>query len=171
MSEAGNDPDRFDRLPATEAERSAPDRPTREGVLAWWNERFSIDPGVFANHGFWERGAGKIWALRDDLGQPTPVEIEGLGMTALRTRQQHWKPTLEAAQRFGNAATRNVIELSDAAARAFFAGEDQEIPWDGDWGYLLVAHELAGDVEPVGVGLYVRGELRSQVPKGRRRDL
>ncbi|PSP82174.1 hypothetical protein BRC78_08810, partial [Halobacteriales archaeon QH_8_68_33] len=41
---------------------------------------------------------------------------------------------------------------------------------DGDWGYLVVTHELAGEREPLGVGLYVHGELRSQVPKGRRRD-
>ena len=92
-------------------------------------------------------------------------------MTFLRTRQEHWKPTLEAVQRFGDRATRNVIHLDDAAARAFVAGRDQELDWDGDWGYLVVTHDIAGRVAPVGVGLYVYGELRSQVPKGRRRDL
>jgi NOL1/NOP2/fmu family ribosome biogenesis protein len=163
-----NDGSRFDRLPATDDERVVPDRPTRTEVLAWWDERFGIPPEVFAEHTFWERGNGKIWAFHGELD--TPVEIEGLGMTLLRTRQDHWKPTMAAIQRFGEHASRNVISLDRSQATAFLAGRDQEIPWDGDWGYLVVTHELAGEAEPLGVGLYVYGELRSQVPKGRRRE-
>jgi NOL1/NOP2/fmu family ribosome biogenesis protein len=64
-----------------------------------------------------------------------------------------------------------VIHLTREQAEAFVAGEDREIEWDGDWGYLIAAHDLAGDAEPIGVGLYLHGELRSQIPKGRRRDL
>ena len=160
---------RFDRLPATAAERTVPGRATREEVLGFWSERYGIDPGVFEAHSFWERGAGKLWVFRGET--PTPVEIQGLGMTALRTRQEHWKPTLEAAQRFGRHATRNRVTLSQPAAARFLAGGDQTLEWDGDWGYLLVAHSLAGDPAVLGVGLYVHGELRSMVPKGRRRDL
>jgi len=92
-------------------------------------------------------------------------------MTFLRTRREHWKPTLEAVQRFGDHATERVIGLSGGEAETFVAGHDQELDWDGDWGYLVVTHDLAGRREPVGVGLYVYGELRSQVPKGRRRDI
>jgi len=165
---AENRSHRFDRLPATPEERRVPDRPTRGEVLAWWEERFGVDPSVFEGHTFWERGSGKIWAFAGE--SPTPVEIEGLGMAFLRTRREHWKPTLEAVQRFGAQAMRNVMDLSRPEAAAFLAGEDQELDWDGDWGYLVVTHELAGEREPLGVGLYVHGELRSQVPKGRRRD-
>lgn len=168
---AENDPHRFDRLPRTADDRRVEGRPTREGVLAWWERRFGIAPEVFDDRTFWERGAGKIWVFRDDFDQPSPVEIEGLGLVALRARQEHWKPTLEAAQRFGRHAGRNVIHLGPADARAFLAGEDREIDWNGDWGYLIASHDLAGEPEPIGVGLYLHGELRSQVPKGRRRDL
>jgi len=164
----GNDGDRFDRLPSTAEERTVPRRPTRREVLEWWESRFGVDLEVFAGYTFWERGAGKVWAFAGDA--PSPVAIEGLGMTFLRTRQEHWKPTLSAVQRFGGHASRNVLALSRAEAARFFAGEDQSIDWDGDWGYLVVTHELAGEHEPLGVGLYVHGELRSQVPKGRRRD-
>lgn len=160
---------RFDRLPATAADREVEGRPTRTAVLEWWERRFGIEPAVFEAYSFWERGAGKIWAFRGAV--ESPVEIQGLGMTALRTRQDHWKPTLEAVQRFGDRATRNRIRLSREDTAAFFAGEDQELDWDGDWGYLIVTHGMAGDPEPLGVGLYVHGELRSMVPKGRRRDL
>ena len=164
-----NQPHRFDRLPATDAERRVPGRATREGVLDFFEEQYGIPPATFGDHTFWERGAGKIWVFHGDL--PSPVDVEGLGMTALRTRQEHWKPTLEFAQRFGGAATRNVLHLEEGEAAAFLAGHDQELDWDGDWGYILVTHDLAGGSEPLGVGLYLHGELRSQVPKGRRRDL
>ena len=167
MSET-NDGQRFDRLPATIDERDVEGRATREEVLDWWDERFEISAELFENHSFWEKGAGKIWIFHGDV--PSPTEIEGLGMTFLRTRQEHWKPTTNAVQRFGCEAERNVIELDSEAAMNFVRGEDQKLDWDGDWGYLIASHETAGKREPLGVGLYLHRELRSVVPKGRRRE-
>ncbi|MFC7072756.1 hypothetical protein ACFQJ7_06375 [Halovenus rubra] len=164
-----NEGERFDRLPATEAERVVEGRPTRPAVVAWFEERLGIDSAVFEPYSFWERGSGKIWAFRGEV--ESPVEIQGLGMTALRTRGEHWKPTLEAVQRFGAHATKNCVELTAEQARRFFAGQDQELDWEGDWGYLIVMHEIAGEQEPLGVGLYTYGELKSMVPKGRQREL
>ena len=161
--------DRFDRLPATADERAVPERPTRREVVEWWDERFGVEPATFDGYTFWERGSGKVWAFAGEVA--SPCAVEGLGMAFLRTRREHWKPTLEAVQRFGDRAERNVVHLSRAQARTFVAGRDQELDWDGDWGYLAVTHDLAGEPEPLGVGLYVHGELRSQVPKGRRREL
>ncbi|WP_412781657.1 hypothetical protein, partial [Aeromonas diversa] len=63
-----------------------------------------------------------------------------------------------------------MIELDSEVAMNFVRGEDQEIDWGGDWGYLIASHELADEREPLGVGLYLHGELRSVVPKGRRRE-
>jgi NOL1/NOP2/fmu family ribosome biogenesis protein len=165
----GNDGQQFDRLPETAADRERTDRPTRAEVLEWWDERFGIDPAVFEDYTFWERGKGKLWAFRSAV--EAPVRVEGLGMAVLRTRGEHWKPTTNAVQRFGGHATRNVLRLPREQAERFVAGEDQTVAWDGDWGYLVVTHEVAGGPEPLGVGLYLHGELRSQIPKGRRREL
>ncbi len=159
---------RFDRLPATEAKRDVESRPTREAIVDFWADRFGVDPETFAPYTFWERGNGKVWVFADDL--ETPVDIEALGMSFMRTRQEHWKPTTEAVQRFGARATRNVIHLDDGPAERFLAGEDQQLAWEGDWGYLIATHDIAGEPEPIGVGLYVHGKLRSQIPKGRRRE-
>ena len=164
-----NDGGRFDRLPATADERVVEGRATRREVVTWWVERFGLEPAAFDGHTFWEKGAGKVWAFAADVG--SPAEIEALGMTFLRTRQEHWKPTTDAVQRFGRGATRNVVELDPEESRRFLAGETQDLPrWHGDWGYVVAAHEITGDLEPIGVGLYLYGELRSQVPKGRRRE-
>jgi NOL1/NOP2/fmu family ribosome biogenesis protein len=158
---------RFDRLPATADEREVAGRASRREVLDWWEERFGVPPETFDGYTFWEKGKGKIWILHAEVVDP--IRIEGLGMTFLRTRQEHWKPTTEAVQRFGRLATKNVVELTGGEAEAFAAGHDQELDWDGDWGYLIAAHRVAGELEPLGVGLYLHGELRSVVPKGRQR--
>jgi NOL1/NOP2/fmu family ribosome biogenesis protein len=169
MTDATNDGQRFDRLPATADERAVEGRATREEVVDWWVDRFGVPRETFDGFSFWEKGKGKIWVLRGEV--ESPLRIEALGMTFLRTRQEHWKPTTNAVQRFGRRATRNVVELDREQARAFASGEDQDLDWDGDWGYVVAAHEVAGDVEPLGVGLFLRGELQSLVPKGRRRDI
>ncbi|PCR90512.1 DUF7122 family protein [Natrinema ejinorense] len=166
---AANDGQRFDRLPATESERTVAGRATREAVVDLFADRFGIPPATFDEYTFWEKGAGKIWIYGGEAS--TPLEIEAIGMTCLRTRQEHWKPTTDFAQRFGRHATECVIDLDREAARRFASGEDQELAWDGDWGYLIAAQTVAGRLEPLGVGLYVHGELRSMVPKGRQRDL
>ena len=169
MSDGTNDGSRFDRLPATADARTVEGRATRREVLDFWGERYGIAPETFEGYSFWEKGGGKLWAFRGEMAGP--LEIEALGMMFLRTRQEHWKPTTDAVQRFGRHARRNVVELDGQAAQRFVAGEDQPVDWDGDWGYLVVAHTIAGEREPLGVGLFIDGELRSQVPKGRRRDL
>ncbi|WP_255150609.1 DUF7122 family protein [Halorarius halobius] len=165
-----NDGHQFGRLPATNDDREVEDRPSREAVVAFWHDRYGIPRETWADYSFWERGSGKIWAFHGEV--PTPARIQGLGMAVLRTGGEHWKPTTNAVQRFGDLASDCVIDLPYERASRFLAGEDQELPeWDGDWGYLIAAHDIAGGREPIGVGLYVHGELRSQMPKGRRRDL
>lgn len=167
---AQNDGQRFDRLPATPAERTVEGRVSREEVLEYFADRFEIPPETFDDYTFWEKGAGKIWIYAGEAR--SPLEIEAIGMTCLRTRQEHWKPTTDFAQRFGRHANTCVIDLEDDRAKRFAAGEDQDLEqWDGDWGYLIAAHEIAGEREPIGIGLYVHDELRSMVPKGRQRTV
>ncbi|WP_049987442.1 DUF7122 family protein [Halobellus rufus] len=165
-----NDGQRFDRLPETADDRVVPGRPTREEVVGWWEQRYEVPPETWDGHTFWEKGNGKIWAFAAEV--VTPIDVEGLGMRILRARQEHWKPSTNAVQRFGREATKNVVVLDAEEATTFAKGEDQELPrWEGDWGYVIAAHDIAGEVEPIGVGLYLHGELRSTVPKGRREDL
>jgi NOL1/NOP2/fmu family ribosome biogenesis protein len=165
-----NDGQQFDRLPESPADRAVEGRASREEVLDWWEERFGIGRDTFAGYSFWEKGAGKIWIFNGEATDPS--EVEAVGMTFLRTRQEHWKPTGRAVSRFGSRATKNVIELGPERAAAFAAGDDQDLPeWDGDWGYLIATHEVAGESVPIGVGLYLYDELRSVVPKGSRADL
>ena len=160
------DPDRYDRLPGAGGDGVDGDEPSRASVLTYFEERFDIDPATFEDHTFWEKGAGSVWAVAGDA--PNPIEVEALGLRLLRTGGRHWKPTTDGVQRFGADADRNVLELPRGRAARFVAGEDQDLDWDGDWGYLVVATDLGGVPAPLGVGLYLDGTLRSQIPKARR---
>jgi NOL1/NOP2/fmu family ribosome biogenesis protein len=163
------DPDRYDRLPATGTDGPDGDDPSRESVLEYFDARFGLEPLTFEHHTFWEKGADSVWVVRGR--EPDLIDVEALGLRLLRTGGRHWKPTTIGVQRFGTAATRNVIPLDGEAARRFVAGEDQPLAWDGDWGYLIAAFELGGEPTPLGVGLYTHGELASNVPKSRRLEL
>lgn len=166
---SANDGSQASRVPQTPADRRVAGRPTRRAVTDFFHRRYGIPRSTFAAYSFWEKGAGRIWAFAGAVD--SPQRVESVGLPLLRVRQPHWKPTTDGAQRFGGAATNNVIVLDTDAAIGFFGGRDQAVPWDGDWGYLFVAHDVAGEQPVIGVGLYVYGELRSMVPKGRQRDL
>lgn len=157
---------RFDRVPPGEG---TDDSPGRRAILAWWDDRFGVAPDTFEAYTFYERGRGNIWVVRGDW--PTPVDIEGLGMVCLRTRGHDWKPTTNAAQRFGDAATTNVVALDRDQTARFVAGDTQPIDAPVDRGYVLAATTVAGGRAVLGVGQHLDGELRSVVPKGRRRTL
>lgn len=164
-----NDGTRASRLPRTPEDRRVAGRPTRRAVLEFFGRRYGIPRDRFADHSFWEKGAGRVWAFAGSAPSPQPVEAVGLPL--VRVRQPYWKPTTVGARRFGGHANENVITVDEPTARRFFRGKDQSLAWDGDWGYLFVAHELGGTRAVIGVGLYVRGELQSMIPKGQRRDL
>ena len=160
---------RFDRLPATDADRRVEGRPSRAAVCQHFTDRYGIDRDTLEPYTFWEKGAGKVWALRGEV--ESPVAIEALGIHVLRTRQRHWKLTTDAAQLFGRWATKNVLEVAPGQAAPFWAGTTQSVDSTVDNGYVIVAQRLGDAVEPLGVGMYVDGELRSVVPKSRRREL
>lgn len=162
------DPDRFDRLPADGGDGPHGSEPTRESVLRYWEDRFGVDRQNFENHTFWEKGAGSVWSVTGDA--PDPIAIESLGLRLLRTGGEHWKPTTNGVQRFGDTAISNVIELDRDQAARFVAGETLSIDWDGDWGFLIASTDLGGTAAVLGVGLYTYGELASNVPKSRRVD-
>lgn len=157
---------RFDRVPQTGEGR---DPPSRAAILSWWSDRFGIPPETFAAHSFWERGAGKIWVVSGSVDDP--FESEGLGMTMLRTGGHDWKPTTNAVQRFGEAATRNVVGLTQTQAGRFVAGAEQSIDTTAARGYVIVTTQVAGKRTVLGVGQHLDGRLVSNVPKGRRREL
>lgn len=154
------------------------ERAEREAVLGFWREEFGVPPEAFDGYDFYEKG-GRIWAVRHEAvgalgGEKNldALDYESVGLPLLRVGGEHDKPTTDALQRFGGEARRNVAELDAEEAREFVRGETVETEFDEeedgvDLGYVIAKH----DGRALGCGLYFPGELRSQVPKGRRVDV
>lgn len=147
----------------------------RAPVVGFWRDKFGVAPETFDGYAFYKKGAKKVWAVRDETverleGDETldGLDYESVGLPFLRVGGEHDKPTTDALQRFGDRATKNVVDLSADEARGFVQGETVEREFDvEDLGYVVVRHD--GSV--LGCGLYFPGELRSQIPKGRRVEL
>lgn len=159
----------FDRVARTAEEKVVSGRPSRAEILSWWDDRFGIPRRVFDRYSFWEKGKGKIWIVSGDVD--SPIRVQALGMRCLRVRQQFWKPTTNAIQRFGGMASKNRVVLSSRDVANFVRGASVMGEWDVDDGYVIVMKTVNNSSHPVGVGLYVNGELQSQIPKSRQRNL
>lgn len=164
-----NSGDQFDKVPATSMEQRVSGRPSRREIILWWEDRFGIPDSVFDSFSFWEKGNGKIWIVSGELDGP--IAIEALGMRCLRVRQKFWKPTTNAIQRFGGYAKKNRVLLSSSDASRFVRGDSISGEWRVDDGYVIVMRGFGAQPVPIGVGLLTSDELRSQIPKGRRREL
>lgn len=155
------------------------ERVERDRVVGFWREKFGVPQETFDEYIFYKKGAKKVWAVRreavgavegDEAETLETLDYESVGLPLMRIGGEHDKPTTDALQLFGDAVRKNSVELDAEDAREFVRGEDIEIEFgedEVDLGYVVVNHE--GEV--LGCGLYFPGELRSQIPKGRRVEL
>ena len=155
------------------------ERVERDRVVGFWREKFGVPQETFDEYIFYKKGAKKVWAVRreavgavegDEAETLETLDYESVGLPLMRIGGEHDKPTTDALQLFGDAVRKNSVELDVEDAREFVRGEDIEIEFgedEVDLGYVVVNHE--GEV--LGCGLYFPGELRSQIPKGRRVEL
>lgn len=155
------------------------ERVERDRVVGFWREKFGVPQETFDEYIFYKKGAKKVWAVKreavgavegDEAETLETLDYESVGLPLMRIGGEHDKPTTDALQLFGDAVRKNSVELDAEDAREFVRGEDVEIEFGEDMvdlGYVVVNHE--GEV--LGCGLYFPGELRSQIPKGRRVEL
>ena len=159
----------FNLLPFATSHEQNQSTITRMELLEFWNDRFGTPPEIFKEYTFWEKGSGKIWAFKGNLPQET--EIEALGLRFTTTNQKSWKPTTNAAQKFGHHAHKNVLSLPLDQILKFVQGDSLHIDWNGESGYVIVRGNLSNHAIQIGVGLYSNGILHSQIPKSRQLHL
>ncbi len=90
------------------------------------------------------------------------LKISKVGLRAFRKVGRFIKPTTRFIQIFGCLATEAVYQLNGAQLKALVV--DGEIPVDLNLekGYVILT--LEGDIV-LGLGFYVHGTIRSQLPK------
>lgn len=155
-------------LPGPFRKAALPFTPADTKLLEPLRERFDIEPEAFAGRAFWQRGHRVLW-MSDAGCAPLPeVPVEGVGMPVAELTHRGVKPKTFALQLLAPWVRRNVVELSDlAAARRFVGGQSQNAAAAVEPGYVLVRYGPFA----LGCGLYARGQLLSQLPKGLQLEL
>ncbi len=139
----------------------------RKEITDFWQEKFGVPPKEFSDYTFYMKGKSKVW-IHTNKEPPDNYRYESIGLPFLRVGGEHPKPTTDALQIFGEHASKNKVPLDQEQAKKFIQGEtiNQEFSVDS-LGYVIATHQE----KVLGCGLYFPGELRSQVPKGRRANL
>ncbi|MBI3077442.1 MAG: hypothetical protein HYY85_10765 [Deltaproteobacteria bacterium] len=144
------------------------DTAERQAALDYLAGRFGIAAEAFADHELLDTGSG-IWAVAQSprLREALALLPTSAGLRVLRRTAGGFKPTTYGLQRFGVAASRNVVDLAEPELGRLLRGEALEGPFPAEPGYVILRCE--GWV--VGCGLYKQGRLLSQIPASRAKEV
>ena len=139
---------------------------------AWWRERFSPPRDPFAGMRFYQRGRSNIWVGTADIEGLGSTRTAAVGIHLMRICRHLWKPTSAAIVSFGADASINAIEMENAEALGFLAGEPVVLAPDDprrdrlSRGFVVACFRGAA----VGCGEWHvnRGAVESCIPKSRR---
>lgn len=138
----------------------------RERILGYLARRFGIPAEMFQDYLFFRtRDTWRILRRSALLGRVARLRVEVVGIRAFHEIGPYLKPTTRMVQVFGRAARRSRIDLLPSDVEHLVQGGEIALKPSVEDGYVILF--LQG--EPLGVGLAIRGGLRSQIPKSETR--
>ena len=90
------------------------------------------------------------------------LKVSKVGLRAFQKIGKFVKPTTRLIQVFGTAATKGRIEIDDEQLARLVDGEELSVDMDLDKGYVILFQENS---RVLGLGFYINGRIRSQIPK------
>ena len=96
------------------------------------------------------------------MAEAAKLKVEYVGIKAFHRVGKYIKPTTRMVQCFGPMATKGVVNVSPSEFVRLARGEKLEKNLQMDEGYVIV--RLAKEIV-LGVGLWYKGKLVSQIPK------
>lgn len=138
-------------------------------------ERFGIPPSTFDGYVLVQPSRKKIYIVTAEHRPPTRPCPRTVGLPFLRIYPKFPKLSTAAAQQFGHAATRNVVEADALQAEAFLTRRNfrvcsEQLTCCTGRGYVLVRYQGY----TLGVGFLIPGEaggyVESMLPKSWARD-
>lgn len=138
----------------------------RGRVLGYLDTRFGIPAETFQEYVFFRtRDTWRILRRSALLIRIARLRVEVVGIRAFHEIGPYLKPTTRMIQAFGHAATRSRVELYPSDLEHLVQGGEIALKQSLENGYVILC--LQGD--PLGVGLVIRGRVRSQIPKSETR--
>lgn len=107
----------------------------------------------------------KIYLITRDIERIPldKIRINNAGLYIIEEKNNQIRLSIEGAQLFGPAATKNVHEFDDEGMKAWFRGEDVDVDTEYE-GFVILKH---GN-DYIGSGRYKDGHIINFVPKARR---
>ena len=96
----------------------------------------------------------------DALAVACRLKISSMGMRAFNQVGDFIKPTTRLIQIYGQYATKAGVEVSEEELRRMVEGEGIVVDPGLENGYVILRHKG----HPVGLGLFINGTVRSQLP-------
>lgn len=137
--------------------------PTSREAIAYFQDRFGVDPDALAFLCFRERG-DDIWAS----SEAPPVDLRAprmAGLRALRRTPHGLKPTSAFLACIGPHLTTSTVSLDLDPLRSLLLG--RQLATNASDGFVAIV--FADDV--IGCGRAHSGQLSALIPTGRRREL
>jgi len=140
--------------------------------LNYLDERFGIKKEIFSDYMF-ETDGERISIFSAGLGNKNldGLRIKSIGLRAgkyfkdIRNGRIKFKISTNFAQIFGKYATKNILEISDDDVWKYMQGNDIEnVKTDVEEGEVIIKN----NAYVLGVGSYIQGRIKNQIPKKRR---
>jgi NOL1/NOP2/fmu family ribosome biogenesis protein len=133
----------------------------RACLLAYMYERFGIPADTFNDYLLFTKKK-TFWFVRKSplLSDISHLKIKRIGIKAFQEVGRFIKPTTRIIQYIGHRATRAVFNVDEEQLRKLLKGEYLSCDNDLENGYVILS--LKGQV--LGLGLLIKGEVRSQLP-------
>ena len=130
-------------------------------MLTYMHNRFGISSDIFDDYLLFAKKK-TFWLVNKSrlISEISHLKIKRLGIKAFQEVGSFIKPTTRIIQYFGHMATKAVFNIDGEQLKQLLKGE--YLPFDGDLenGYVILS--LKGQV--LGLGLLIKGEVRSQLP-------
>jgi NOL1/NOP2/fmu family ribosome biogenesis protein len=131
--------------------------------LFWYLEnRFGIPKKLFDGYLLFERKKS-WWLLKDSplTMLAAQLKVSMAGLRVFHRIGEFVKPTTRFIQLFGHWATRAKLDINERQLISLSEGERLPVDLKIENGYVI----LSLKEQPLGLGLYIDGMVRSQIPR------
>ena len=135
----------------------------RRHLFSFLEERFGIPEKLFDDYLLFSRK--KSWTLVRNgphVISASRLKVAKAGLKAFKRVGHFVKPTTRMIQTFGPFATKAKISINEVQLSRLLAGEQFPVHLGPDQGYIILTLE---DGRILGLGLLIKGTLRSQLPR------
>ncbi len=141
---------------------------SRQAVSTYIQERFGIPSAVLEEYHLFERKKGWfILKKSEQVEKVAHLKVSKVGLRAFRKVGHFIKPTTRFIQAFGAFASKAVFHVDMPQLRELVLKGEISVDLPLEKGYVILT---LGDDKILGLGFYIRGTLRSQLPKNQIRE-